>query len=132
MTRKQFCFGSNLFVKSVRTENCLELTFMVSEKKIKKVHFINCFSILELFTKIFPTGNAEDFCDHIFRIFDSDGNNFLDFKEFLMALDIAQCTDERQKLEWSFRSKLFSRMRNRIFRGRFCSYFLCKNTPIVG
>lgn len=59
--------------------------------------------ILELFTKIFPCGNAETFCDHIFRLFDSDGNNFLDFKEFLMALDIAQCTDERQKLEWSFR-----------------------------
>ena len=26
---------------------------------------------------------------HIFRIFDSDGNDFLDFKEFLMAIDIA-------------------------------------------
>ena len=57
----------------------------------------------DLFTKIFPAGNAESFCDHIFRMFDSDGNNFLDFKEFLMALDIAQCTDERQRLEWSFR-----------------------------
>ena len=64
---------------------------------------INYFQFTELFSKIFPTGNAESFCDHIFRIFDSDGNNFLDFKEYLMALDIAQCTDERQKLEWSFR-----------------------------
>ena len=64
----------------------------------------NCFQFSELFSKIFPTGNAASFCDHIFRIFDSDGNNFLDFKEYLMALDIAQCTDERQKLEWSFRS----------------------------
>ena len=26
---------------------------------------------------------------HVFRIFDSDGNDFLDFKEFLMAIDIA-------------------------------------------
>ena len=26
---------------------------------------------------------------HIFRIFDGDGNNFLDFKEFLMAIDVA-------------------------------------------
>ena len=59
--------------------------------------------LLDLFTKVFPSGNAESFCSHIFRIFDSDGNNFLDFKEFLMALDIAQCQDERQKLEWSFR-----------------------------
>ena len=60
--------------------------------------------LLDLFTKVFPSGNAESFCSHIFRIFDSDGNDFLDFKEFLMALDIAQCQDERQKLEWSFRS----------------------------
>ena len=59
--------------------------------------------LLDLFTKVFPSGNAESFCSHIFRIFDSDGNDFLDFKEFLMALDIAQCQDERQKLEWSFR-----------------------------
>ena len=41
------------------------------------------------------------------RIFDSDGNGSLDFKEFLMALDIAQCQDERQKLEWSFRYQEF-------------------------
>ena len=59
--------------------------------------------MLHLFSKVFPSGNAESFCSHIFRIFDSDGNNELDFKEFLMALDIAQCKDERQKLEWSFR-----------------------------
>ena len=43
------------------------------------------------------------FQNYHLRIFDSDGNGSLDFKEFLMALDIAQCQDERQKLEWSFR-----------------------------
>ena len=31
------------------------------------------------------------FCKHILRIFDTDGNGFLDFKEFLMAMDISQC-----------------------------------------
>ena len=75
--------------------------------KLTRVH------LLKLFSKVFPSGNAKTFCDHIFRwtkppliicrIFDSDGNGSLDFKEFLMALDIAQCKDERQKLEWSFR-----------------------------
>ena len=39
------------------------------------------------------------------RIFDSDGNGFLDFKEFLLALDIATCTTEQNRLEWIF--KLF-------------------------
>ena len=56
-----------------------------------------------LFRKVFPSGDSEAFCNHIFRIFDSDGNQFLDFKEFLMALDVASCRDEREKLEWAFR-----------------------------
>ncbi len=39
------------------------------------------------------------------RIFDSDGNDFLDFKEFLLAMDIATCETEESKLKWAF--KLF-------------------------
>ena len=42
-----------------------------------------------LFQKVFPDGNASKITSHVFRIFDSDGNDFLDFKEFLMAIDIA-------------------------------------------
>ncbi len=30
-------------------------------------------------------------------------SRFLDFKEFLMALDVTSCTSEREKLEWAFR-----------------------------
>ncbi len=37
------------------------------------------------------TGDGDKFSCHIMRIFDSDGNGFLDFKEFLMAIDIATC-----------------------------------------
>ena len=28
---------------------------------------------------------------HIMRVFDTDGNDYLDFKEFLMAMDISNC-----------------------------------------
>ena len=35
------------------------------------------------------SGNASKITTHLFRIFDSDGNDFLDFKEFLLAIDIA-------------------------------------------
>ncbi len=42
-------------------------------------------------------GNSSKITGHIFRIFDSDGNDFLDFKEFLMAVDIAN--RETGKLE---------------------------------
>lgn len=65
--------------------------------KLTRVH------LHELFRKVFPTGNGGTFCGLIFRIFDSDGNDFLDFKEFLMAIDISQCTDQKEKLEWAFR-----------------------------
>ena len=37
------------------------------------------------------------------RIFDSDGNGFLDFKEFLMAINIATCQTEESKLAWVFK-----------------------------
>ena len=40
----------------------------------------------------FPSGNASKITTQIFRIFDSDGNGFLDFKEFLMAIDVANRT----------------------------------------
>ena len=39
-----------------------------------------------------PSGNASKITTQIFRIFDSDGNDFLDFKEFLMAIDVANRT----------------------------------------
>ena len=37
------------------------------------------------------------------RIFDSDGNDYLDFKEFLLAVDIATCQTEASKLAWVFK-----------------------------
>ena len=37
------------------------------------------------------------------RIFDSDGNGYLDFKEFLLAVDIATCQTEASKLAWVFK-----------------------------
>ena len=55
--------------------------------------------------KINILGDGYKFSKHILRIFDSDGNGFLDFKEFLLALDIATCTTEQNRLEWIF--KLF-------------------------
>lgn len=49
------------------------------------------------------TGDGEKFSKHILRIFDSDGNGFLDFKEFLLAIDIATCNTEQSRLDWVFK-----------------------------
>ena len=48
-------------------------------------------------------GNAEDFCSHVFRTFDSDDNGFIDFKEFLLAIDVTSAGSPEQKLNWAFR-----------------------------
>ena len=39
-----------------------------------------------LYKQSFPRGDSIKFSKHIMRIFDSDGNGFLDFKEFLLAI----------------------------------------------
>ena len=57
----------------------------------------------KLFVKVFPGGNGGTFANNIFRIFDKDNNGFMDFKEFLMALDVTTCKTKEEKLEWAFR-----------------------------
>ena len=48
--------------------------------------------------------NAKKFCEHVFRTFDSDKNGFIDFKEFLLAVDVTSGTSPEKKLSWAFRS----------------------------
>ena len=57
----------------------------------------------KLFRKVFPEGNGDIFTNHIFRIFDKDNNGFLDFKEFLMAIDVTSCKTKEDKMIWAFR-----------------------------
>ena len=52
---------------------------------------------------LFISGDSDKFSSHIMRIFDSDGNGILDFKEFLMAIDIATCQTEESRLTWAFK-----------------------------
>ena len=44
------------------------------EGKLTREHLI------KLFKKVFPQGDGEVFCDHIFRVFDDDSNNTLEFR----------------------------------------------------
>ena len=54
---------------------------------------------------LYFSGNAEEFCCHVFRTFDSDNNGFIDFKEFLLAIDVTSAGSPEQKLNWAFRSR---------------------------
>ena len=50
--------------------------------------------------QLFPAGEADTFVRHIMRVFDTDGNDFLDFKEFLMAMDISNCQTSKVSIYW--------------------------------
>ncbi|OAF67900.1 Calcium-binding protein M [Intoshia linei] len=57
---------------------------------------------INVYSSFFPEGNAQHFCDHVFRTFDVDNSGHIDFKEFLMAINITSSDDPRKKLEWAF------------------------------
>ena len=69
---------------------------------------LNPTAFMKIYSKCFPAGNAKEFCDHVFRTFDSDKNGFIDFKEFLLAIDVTSSGSPEEKLNWAFRSEMFS------------------------
>ena len=60
-------------------------------------------SFKKIYSKCLPSGNAGEFCDHVFRTFDMDKNGFIDFKEFLLAIDVTSSGSPEEKLNWAFR-----------------------------
>merc|ERR1712062_892795 len=60
-------------------------------------------AFLSIYSKCFPKLNAKKFCEHIFRTFDVDNNGLIDFKEFLLAIDVTSSGSPEKKLSWAFR-----------------------------
>lgn len=92
-----YCLEKTHFGEQTVKEWYLSFVKECPTGKLTKVH------LHRLFKQVFPVGDSETFCNHIFRVFDDDGNESLDFTEFLMALDVTQCGSERDKLQWAFR-----------------------------
>merc|ERR1712228_316647 len=60
-------------------------------------------AFMKIYSKVLPMGNASEFCDHVFRTFDTDKNGYIDFKEFLLAIDVTSAGTPEEKLKWAFR-----------------------------
>ena len=64
---------------------------------------LNPDTFCQIYSRCFPAGNAKEFCSHVFRTFDADKNGVIDFKEFLLSIDVTSCGSPEEKLNWAFR-----------------------------
>lgn len=55
------------------------------------------------FFNIDPTGEASDYAENMFRAFDKNGDNTIDFLEFVAALNLVFRGSLEHKLRWSFK-----------------------------
>ena len=63
---------------------------------------LNPDSFMKIYSQCFAKENLSEFCDHVFRTFDSDRNGFIDFKEFLLAMDVTSSGTPEDKLSMFF------------------------------
>jgi len=56
-----------------------------------------------VYQKLFPAGDADRFCGHIFRVYDADGNRVISFAEFLTTLHVSAHGSAEDKLRGTFR-----------------------------
>ena len=58
---------------------------------------------IDMYKMMIPEGNTEKFCKHVFRTFDTDNNGYIDFLEFLLAINITSTGKPEEKLKWAFK-----------------------------
>ena len=57
----------------------------------------------QMYKMLIPKGNTKKFSKHVFRTFDTDNNNYIDFLEFLLAVNITSSGNPEEKLKWTFK-----------------------------
>ncbi|ODV93898.1 hypothetical protein PACTADRAFT_51646 [Pachysolen tannophilus NRRL Y-2460] len=57
---------------------------------------------IKIYKQFFPFGDPTEFSNYVFKVFDVDNNNLIDFKEFITALSITSRGTLEEKLIWAF------------------------------
>ena len=58
---------------------------------------------IDLYKLFIWKGNAELYCEHVFRTFDTDQNGYIDFKEFILAVYVTSTGTPEEKFRSAFR-----------------------------
>ena len=58
---------------------------------------------IDVYKLFFPRGDAENFCNHVFRTFDTDKNGEISFVEFLLAINVTLSGTPLEKLKYAFK-----------------------------
>ena len=64
---------------------------------------LTCDKSIDLYKMFLWVGNAEQYCEHVFRTFDTDQNGVIDFEEFLLAMYVTSSGTAEEKLTWAFK-----------------------------
>ena len=56
--------------------------------KLNPTGRMDLMNLLQIYQDFFPEKNCKNFCRHVFRVLDIDQNGVVDFREFLLSLNI--------------------------------------------
>ena len=65
--------------------------------------------MVAMYSQILPQEDPSVIIEHLFRIFDRDGDGTIDFKEFVLATEITTSGQPEEKLRWTFKVQLLTK-----------------------